>query len=335
MKSNLLDLKSVEPSIRNVWLKYVNKGLTYGWKSNIKKHFDFGHWNNMLLPDSKYFVFDHGSLPYIEKYPDVKKIWNEIQKYVGKKYLMRAYVNAYTYGTDAYYHVDDENKKREDGSHILSQTVIVYLNDNWDPDWGGETTILGDDKEIEFSVLPKKNRALIFDASLLHSARPLARCCPVLRAVLVLKMVDGKDIDERISFIHKNTKDIPHSGKTFFEHLFNTSIILEKEKQRKELCFAALYHSVYGSEFFNFDNKNFTRDKVKELIGEEAEKIVFEFCDLKKDRFETIVENRKNYESDFRKDLMYLEFANLLEQNNKGQYNNKLAVLKKEIDKLK
>ena len=327
-----MQLNSIEPHIKHVWAKYVRKGLTFGWKSHIDKSYDYGHWNNLLLPHSSYFVFDHGVMPFIDRHPHVRAIWKEIQKQIGKKCLIRAYVNGYTYGTDAYYHKDDESL--HDGKTVVSKTAIVYLNPDWKADWGGETTILADDGEIEYSVLPKKNRTLFFEAHKLHSARPLARCCPVLRAVLVFKMSEVIEENEALSFIFEKTKDVKHTNKTFFDHLFNTCLILEREKQRKDLCAAGLYHSVYGTEFFNFNNSvEFTRDTVKKLIGKEAEEIVFEFCSLKKDRFQIILENKKSYRKQLHKDLMYLEYANLIEQNTNDQYSQQIWLLKKEIDK--
>lgn len=332
MKTGIFQLNSIENHSKWILFKYVKKGLTFGWKSNNFKTHDLGHWNNLILPHSSYFVFDHGKMPFIEKHPNVKAIWNEIQKQIGKKCLIRAYINAYTFGTDAYFHKDDD--KLHDGKTVVSKTAIVYLNNEWNPDWGGETTILGDDKEIEYSVFPKKNRVLFFDSQLVHSARPLSRSCPILRAVLVFKMADKIEENEALSFIFEKTKDVTHSDKTFFEHLFNTSLILEGEKQRRSLCSAGLYHSVYGTEFFNFDNSvNFTRKKVRDLIGEEAENIVFEFCSIKKDRLKTILENKKDFDSQMHKDLLYLEYANLLEQNTNGQFDTDIWLLKQEINK--
>jgi len=308
--------------------------LSFGWKSHREKEYDYGHWNNLILPHSVHFAFDHGVLPFIEKHSSVKVIWNELQKHIGSKCLIRAYVNAYTFGTDAYFHTDDS--KMSDGKTVVTKTAIVYLNDVWKPDWGGETTILGNDGEIEYSVFPKKNRVLLFNANLFHSARPLSRSCPILRAVLVFKIADKIDHTEAFSFILEKTKNVKHSNKTFFEHLLNTTLILEERQQRKALCMAGLYHSAYGTEFFNFDSSvDFTRDKVKDLIGEEAENIVFEFCSIKKDRLSTILENKKNHNKQMHKDLLHLEYANLLEQNGYGQYNKNLWLLQQEIDKNK
>jgi len=331
-KIQSVQLNSIEIYNKLIWATYVKRGLSFGWKSNQGKDYDYGHWNNLILPHSDHFIFDHGVLPFIERHPNVKEIWNELQKYIGPKCLIRAYVNAYTFGTDAYFHRDDS--RMSDGKRVVTKTAIVYLNDVWKSDWGGETTILDNSGEIEYSVFPKKNRVLFFNANLSHSARPLSRNCPILRAVLVFKIADKIDHNEAFSFILEKTKNVKHSNKTFFEHLLNTTFMLEKLNRRKALCMAGLYHSVYGTEFFNFDNSvYFTRDKVKSLIGEEAENIVFEFCSIKKDRLSTILENRKNYNEDMHRNLLHLEYANLLGQNDNGQYNKDLWLLQQEIDK--
>jgi len=333
-KIQSVQLNSIEIYNKWIWATYVRRGLSFGWKSNQKKDYDYGHWNNLILPHSDHFVFDHGVLPFIERHPNVKSIWNELQKYIGPKCLIRAYVNAYTFGTDAYFHRDDP--RMSDGKRVVTKTAIVYLNDVWKSDWGGETTILDNNGEIEYSVFPKKNRVLFFNANLSHSARPLSRNCPILRAVLVFKIADKIDHNEAFSFILEKTKNVKHSNKTFFEHLLNTTLLLEDQKQRKALCMAGLYHSAYGTEFFNFDSSvDFTRDKVKGLIGKEAENIVFEFCSIKKDRLSTILENKKNHNKQMHTDLLHLEYANLWEQNGNGQYNKDLWLLRQEIDKNK
>ena len=57
---------------------------------------------------------------------------------------------------------------------------------------------------------------------------------------------------EKLEFIHKISKNIKHGRETFFDHLFNTSSIVEKLcndigiSESRYLIDAALYHSIYG-----------------------------------------------------------------------------------------
>ena len=334
MKTMLLDLVEADELIQIIKERYVDSGkLKYGWKSNVDKSYDFGHWNASVLNNSKYHHFDHSVMPYIDKHQEVKLLWDLIQSKIGKRCLLRAYVNGYTFGTDAYYHVDDIWIKQKHGD-VLSETIIVYLNDEWNKDWGGETSIVNEQDDIEYSVLPKRNRVLVFDSNKFHSARPLSRICPELRSVLVFKTIDYSCLSEEVKFIHDLGKEEPHSGKTFFEHLYNVSMLLEFLDQRKELCAAGMFHSIYGTEFYSYSmGETIERDTIKNLIGEYAESLVYEFCNLE-NRFNSIIENTKNYDSQFRKDMLYLEYANLIEQNSKRIYDSKIEELNKEIKKL-
>ena len=121
-----------------------------------------------------------------------------ILRKIGKRCLLKAYVNGYTYGTDAYLHRDDSWITKQYGKNSVSETIIVYLNENWNPDWAGETVIVSEEGEIELSILPKKNKVLVFDSNKLHAARPVSRSCPELRMVLVLKTVDEKCLNKEV-----------------------------------------------------------------------------------------------------------------------------------------
>lgn len=313
-------------NIEAVKNKYVHSGLKYGWPANLNKPYDQGHWNKQILNNSRFFPYDHGSMPYIRRHPEVEKIWNSIQETLGSRGLLRCYVNGYTFGTDGYAHVDDGWVNERYGKDALSETVILYLNDKWDIDWAGETVIFDDDREIEGSVLPKYGRILVFDSKKLHAARPLSRICPVLRSILVFKTVDKKINSPEVDFLLKHTDRIPHSGKTFFEHLYNTMRILENKNKKKEICAAGMFHAIYGTEFFKYKNPEIDRTSIKNVIGEYAESLVFEFCNLS-NRLQSLLSNSKNFDEQFRKDLLEIELANLQEQNQNGNYTGQIKLI--------
>lgn len=317
--------------LKNIKIKYVDKGLKYGWKSTNGKKNDYGHWNNLILNCSKHEPFDHFLMPFINKHKEVYSLWNSLKSVIGERILLRSYINGYTYGTDAYAHLDDSWITDKFGSNTLSETVIIYLNQEWDIDWAGETVIYNDQRDIEASVLPKFGRVLIFDSGKLHAARPLSRICPSLRSVLVFKTADPKINSERIRFLLDHTRNIPHSEGTFFEHLFNTMLKLENINADHEVCKAGLFHSIYGTEFFNA-GLYFDRKQIVDIIGEYSENLVHEFCSLK-NRFDTIINNTNNYDDKFRKDLMLIERANLIDQNFKNIYSNQINKLTEEINK--
>jgi Rps23 Pro-64 3,4-dihydroxylase Tpa1-like proline 4-hydroxylase len=97
--------------------------------------------------------------------------------------LSRSYASANTYGFSGEYHTDDGAKEYNE---II--TIMFYLNNNWSLDYGGETFFLNHEKsEIEYAVIPKPARAVLFDGFIYHGPRPLSKFCNELRMVLTFK----------------------------------------------------------------------------------------------------------------------------------------------------
>ena len=118
-------------------------------------------------------------------------------------------------------------------------------------------------------------------------------------------------MDKITKFIYELTKDVPHQNKTFFEHLYGTSKIIEsKFPDKKYLINAGLYHAVYGTFYFSFDS-NIPRETIQDLIGKKSESLVYLYCNLE-NRIDKILEHK--FEHDLQKDLYILEYANLLDQ---------------------
>jgi hypothetical protein len=108
-----------------------------------------------------------------------------------------------------------------------------------------------------------------------------------------------------IDFLFKNNCDkILHSKSNFLSHLINTFNLLKKWKQHEDLCFAGMFHNIYGNKYFNA-NLNISREDIKNLIGENAEELVFKFTNTE----------RKNIAETKNKDLIILTAANEYEQN--------------------
>ena len=120
---------------------------------------------------------------------------------------------------------------------------------------------------------------------------------------------------EKLNFILKSTKSCKHNGKEFFDHLLQTSGIVEKLCQQigindsEYLVDAALFHSIYGTDYYEF-NEQITREKVISLIGENAEKLVHFFCSLPERNIQIL---QHKFQSSLQRDLYILEYANLLE----------------------
>jgi hypothetical protein len=123
------------------------------------------------------------------KHPNEKNTL-ELSDILLKKYglnkifkLSRAYASANTYGFSGECHIDERAKEYNE-----VVTIMYYLNDEWNIEYGGETIFLNDEKnEIIHSIIPKPARAVIFDGFINHGPRPLNKFCKSLRIVLTFK----------------------------------------------------------------------------------------------------------------------------------------------------
>ena len=98
----------------------------------------------------------------------IKKTFKEIKNLNCE----RAYINLFIPGEKPYFHIDNEN----------GFTFLMYLNEEYNIDMGGETSFLVNE-EIK-GILPIPNRAIIFDSSIEHKANSFRKD---LRHTLALK----------------------------------------------------------------------------------------------------------------------------------------------------
>ena len=113
-------------------------------------------------------------------------------------------------------------------------------------------------------------------------------------------------------YLKNLTQNTNHSGRSFYEHLYETGLLLYKMGEPEYICDAGLYHSVYDTSYYKA-GLDTTREQVKELIGEKAENLVYIFCNLE-NRTEALL-NRQDIPKDIHIDLLKLEYANSIEQN--------------------
>ena len=116
---------------------------------------------------------------------------------------------------------------------------------------------------------------------------------------------------DKFAFLHELTSTRPHGKKTFYEHLHNVYTLLRAHGYPDEVCDAGLFHSVYGTEFYDFQSAAVTREVVQGYIGEYAEELVHIYCGLKQDRFGAIADNKPGWDRRQHLDLCRLEYANL------------------------
>jgi len=124
-------------------------------------------------------------------------------------------------------------------------------------------------------------------------------------------------------FLHKiGAFERKHTGRVLGEHLINTGMILHRSKCPDFVCLAGALHSVYGTRVYK--NSCLTeagRDTVRELFGEEAERLAWLFSILDRPR---CLENGKPVRWDTKEPvdvsdsdmvaLRLIEAANLMEQ---------------------
>lgn len=116
----------------------------------------------------------------------IKQLWKEVHKHLPiNTRLHRGYINAHTYGVEDCIHEDDIDIKN-------GLTVIVYLCNDWYPEWFGQTIFFESlnkhHNEITKSVLPKFNRMLVFDKTIPHCVSPLSRRFAGVRLTCMFKI---------------------------------------------------------------------------------------------------------------------------------------------------
>ena len=77
-----------------------------------------------------------------------------------------------------------------------------------------------------------------------------------------------------------------HLSGSLINHLKGTYLLLDSWGNDTDLCFAGLYHAVYGTSGFDkilISEKH--RGKVKEILGEKSEQIVYTYCACDRDFF--------------------------------------------------
>jgi hypothetical protein len=109
-----------------------------------------------------------------------------VPDYPKRENLYSAYINVLREGNspgihcDAPYFVPD------------NQTVIVYLNAAWDPEWGGETVFFDDDLDARYLVQPRPGRVCIFDGRIPHTGRPPTPKFKHNRYIMTFKYMDAE-----------------------------------------------------------------------------------------------------------------------------------------------
>ena len=122
--------------------------------------------------------------------------------------------------------------------------------------------------------------------------------------------------EEKIIYVEQKLRDyIENLGyqynSRFVDHLIGTSAILAKYGAPSYLIDAGLFHSVYGTSYFK-EKMTIDRDVVCKLIGNDAEELVYIFCNLQHPRLENIMAIE---DETIKKSLLYIHQANVDDVN--------------------
>jgi hypothetical protein len=263
--------------------------------------------------------------------------------------VSRCYTNLCTASDIYQYHADT--------NVIGCPTGLYYCNIEWDPTWEGETHFSDDSmRDILFSSAFIPGRLVLFDGTIPHKSSQPAPNAQYYRFVFTIKFAnnlcdewkDSIDIQDFIyhknygltgkeqlclSYIREKTSNIQHSGTTLYQHLVNTFYVLKSLNQSEEVCLSGLMHSIYGTEYFKHTTET-NKQQIIDLIGEYSNNLVEYFC--MPDRDNLILNNTLNLNDKINLDLLYILYANLIEQSYRNSYDwkffteirNKIELLK-------
>ena len=174
----------------------------YSWDFNRTDSNQDVYWTKFIFGDN--FAVVKNKLNFLEKFtePTVEEAWNFFSNKfnVPKENLYSVYFNGLTHGVEAHLHVDSSTSDEI--------TVICYVCHSWNSFWSGATSFydgeFSDDptnkvfytQDVQKTVLPKYNRIVIFDSSIIHSVHPISKSFKGLRTTLMFKIknINYKDL---------------------------------------------------------------------------------------------------------------------------------------------
>ena len=94
-----------------------------------------------------------------------------------------------------------------------------------------------------------------------------------------------RGLDDQLSFLRAmGFEGVEHDSHVpFLVHLGAVRLLLIGWGARPQLRDAGLFHSVYGTEYFDADLEEVSRDEVRAVIGDEAEAIAWLWCTVRRD----------------------------------------------------
>jgi hypothetical protein len=130
--------------------------------------------------------------------------------------------------------------------------------------------------------------------------------------------------DPRIQFlIDSGAARLPHSGRTLLQHLIGTARQLKGHGRPQTEVLAGLFHSIYATEYYSLAAAlSISRSSVINLIGNDAESLVYIFCNLKPRR-QLLIQGA--FREPLLHQLRWIEYCNMLDQNRRSEDVSRLA----------
>lgn len=152
------------------WLEYNNEiplNTLRHWREHIIVNYMFQHIGWTGSPKEPY--------RHWASYPDKDKFFTGMFDCLNDSFIQdgfnlsldRIIVNAYNHGDSSWLHADSEKES--------AWTAILFINEYWDKNWGGDFILVDVNDNIMYATIPKPGKFVLFKSSLLHGARPVSR----------------------------------------------------------------------------------------------------------------------------------------------------------------
>lgn len=167
------------------WFEYKNEipqNTVNAWREEIlaTTDFTFCGWTGLAREPYRHWA---ATPEYREPYRKIFEALNESFVEDGFNLTPESIlVNLYNHGDSSWLHRDGK-----------CYTAILFLNDYWDIQWGGDF-VIAENNEITYCTAATPGKFILFEGSLLHGARPVSREAPYPRMSLVYQCINSSKI---------------------------------------------------------------------------------------------------------------------------------------------
>lgn len=138
---------------------------------------DFMGWSGIAKEPYRHWA----AYPKMEG--EVKKIWETINFSLKEDGFNlepeRIIANLFNHGDSCWLHRDCDSD--------TDWTVLIFLNDHWNINWGADFVLVDDNHEIIKSFAPTPGKFVVFKSNLLHGPRAVSREAPYPRFSLAFQ----------------------------------------------------------------------------------------------------------------------------------------------------